>query len=85
MEPDLSKILHFFDSQIITLLLESTFLESELARTGSRFISMDSAETEANKFIKDYLKLKAYTERNLQNNTLLENFASLMSIRKEEI
>lgn len=84
-EPEIGKILAFFDSQIITLLLESTFLESELARTASRFISMDNAETQANQFIKEYQKLKAYTERNVQNNTLLENFASLMSVRKEDI
>ena len=76
-EPDLSKILQFFDSQIINLLLEGAFLESELSRTASRFISMDKAENEANKFIKDYEKLKAYAKRNMVNNTILENFASI--------
>lgn len=89
-EPDLAKILAFFDSQIITLLLEGTFLESELSRTASRFISMDQAETQANKFIKEYATLKAYTKRSLDNNTILENFAclagrraSMAAIRKE--
>ncbi len=81
-EPELSKILQFFDSQIITLLLEGTFLESELSRTASRFISMDSAENEANKFIDEYAKLKAYFKRNLDNNTILENFASMAVLRK---
>ncbi len=81
-EPELAKILEFFDSQIITLLLEGTFLESELSRTASRFISMDQAETQANKMIKDYLTLKAYVKRNMDNNTILENFASMMAIRK---
>lgn len=80
-EPDVSKILHFFDSQIITLLLEGTFLESELSRTASRFISMDQAETEANKFIGDYEKLKAYAKRNMDNNKILENFASMAAVR----
>lgn len=80
-EPQLPKILDFFDSQVITLLLEATFLESELARTASRFISMDLAETEANKFIKEYQKLKAYAKRNLDNNKILENFASLTARR----
>lgn len=82
-EPEVSKILHFFDSQIITLLLEGTFLESELSRTASRFISMDQAETEANKFIGDYEKLKAYAKRNMDNNKILENFASMAAVRKE--
>ncbi len=81
-EPDLAKILAFFDSQVLTLLLEGTFLESELSRTASRFISMDQAETEANNSIKSYLTLKAYAKRNMGNNTILENFASMAAIRK---
>lgn len=83
-EPDLTKILQFFDSQIITLLLEGTFLESELSRTASRFITMDSAENEANKFIKTYQSLKAFTKRNMGNNTILENFAAMAAAGKEE-
>lgn len=82
-EPELAKILEFFDSQIITLLLEGTFLESELSRTASRFISMDQAETQANKMIKDYLTLKAYVKRNMDNNKILENFASMAALRKD--
>lgn len=81
-EPELSKILAFFDSQILTLTLESTFLESELSRTASRFISMDSAENEANKFIDEYEKLKSFTQRSLVNNQVLENFATIATSRK---
>lgn len=81
-EPELSKIMAFFDSQILTLLLESTFLESELARTASRFISMDQAENEANKFIDEYEKLEAFVKRNASNNEVLENFATMMAARK---
>lgn len=81
-EPDLPKILSFFDSQILTLLLEGTFLQSELARTASRFISMDQAETEANKFIKEYTKLKSYAQRNIINNQILESFATTLASAK---
>lgn len=84
-EPELSKILEFFDSQIITLLLEGAFLESELSRTASRFISMDQAETQANKFIREYQALKAYTKRNMDNNTILENYAAMISVRRDII
>ena len=80
-EPELPKILAFFDSQILTLLLESTFLESELSRTASRFITMDQAENEANKFIFEYEKLEAFSKRNLANNQILENFATIMAAR----
>lgn len=81
-EPDLPKILHFFDSQVLTVLLESTFLESELARTAARFISMDKAETEANKFIKEYQGLESYAKRSKANDALLENFAAMIVQRK---
>lgn len=82
-EPELPKILAFFDNQILTLLLEQTFLESELSRTASRFISMDEAETQSNKFIKEYRKLKSYAIRNLENNKILETYARMMAVRKE--
>lgn len=81
-EPDLAKMLEFFDNQVLTLLMEATFLESDLARTASRFISMDSAETEANKLIKSYLRQKAYFNRNMQNNQILESLAAIAALRK---
>lgn len=83
-EPELSKILQFFDSQILTLLLEQTFLETELSNAASRFISMDEAEGEANKFIKEYQTMKAYTKRNLINNAILESFATIKAVRREK-
>lgn len=83
-EPELPKILIFFDNQILNLLLEETFLESEVSRTASRFISMDQAETEANKFIKEHEKIKAYLKRSIINNQILENYASSMTLRKGE-
>lgn len=83
-EPELPKILSFFDSQITTLLLDETFLESEVGRTASRFISMDQAETEANKFIKEYQMLKSYAQRNMQSNQLLESIASVLAVRRGE-
>ena len=81
-EPELPKVLHFFESQILTLLLEETFLASELSRTASRFISMDQAETEANKFIKESEKIKGYAIRSMENNKILENFASIVATQK---
>lgn len=83
-EPDLPKLLSFFDSQILTLVLEETFLEAEVARTASRFISMDQAETEANKYIKEYIKVKAYAKRTVVNNQTLENFASMAAVRRNQ-
>lgn len=81
-EPEIAKTLEFFDNQILVLLMEQAFLESEVARTASRFISMDEAETEANKYIKFYQQLKSYSVRNLKNNQLLESITSIVGIRK---
>ncbi len=83
-EPELLKILQFFDNQILTLLLEGTFLESEVSRTASRFISMDQAETEANKYISEYKKLQAYILRNIKNSQILESLAAVSAARRKE-
>lgn len=81
-EPELPKLLSFFENQIMALLLEQTFLESELSRTASRFISMDQAQTEADKFIKIYAVMKGYTQRSIENMKILDNYATLTAARK---
>lgn len=81
-EPEVPKILAFFDQSILTLLLEGTFLESEVAWTAARFISMDQAEGEANKFIKEQEKLKAFAKKDLLNKQILESYAATMAVGK---
>lgn len=81
-EPDLPKILSFFDSSILTLLLNQTFLESEVARTASRFISMDQAETEANNLISQYQKQRLHLLKSIGNIQILENFARAWAVKK---
>ncbi|MEK7617426.1 MAG: F0F1 ATP synthase subunit gamma [Patescibacteria group bacterium] len=83
-EPEVAKILSFFDSQILTLLLEQTFLESELSRNASRFVSMDQAQIEADKFVREYQRLKTSKKLILGNLKILENFATLMAVKKEQ-
>lgn len=83
-EPELAKILTFFDTQILILLIEATFLESEVARTASRFISMDQAETQANKYIDENNKLKSYLLRNIKNNQILESLIGIASVKKSQ-
>lgn len=76
-EPEILKILQFFDSQIITLLLEQTFLESELSKTASRLIAMDQAQVEAKKFTKEQRTLRAYAKRSKEDQMILEGIAAL--------
>lgn len=82
-EPEIHDMMQFFDSQIILLLLEQTFLESELARTASRLISMDQAQMNADEIVKQQQKLLARAKRSADNLHLLETVATLTKWRQE--
>lgn len=77
VEPELKIIRDFFDSQIKILLLEAAFLESELARTASRLISMDSAQNEADKYLTAQQMLMLKAQRSIQNSRILETIAAM--------
>ena len=80
-EPEVSKILDFFDSQLKQILIEQTFLEAELARTGSRLIFMDQAQNNADEYLEQQEKFLNSAKRSLQNARILEIIGSM--IRKE--
>lgn len=82
-EPELDQILQFFDSQIIMLLAEQIFLESELARTASRLVSMGEAQEKAKDMIKDQKHMVMQARRSVDNLRLLDTIASLPQWRKE--
>lgn len=82
LEPEIKIILDFFDAQIKNLLLEEAFLESELARTGSRLITMDNAQNEANNYLKDEKRALFSAKRTILNERILEAFAALNVARK---
>ena len=82
-EPELKKILDFFDSQVTNLLLQQTFLESELSRTASRLISMDSAQSNADKYITEQKRLLATVKRSIANSRILETYTALSSLRRD--
>jgi ATP synthase F1 gamma subunit len=84
-EPDILKMLHFFDSQIKILLLEQTILESELARTASRLISMDQAQSHAKDFVKDQKKLLFQAQKTTQNSKLLEMLSFKHKAKKGQL
>lgn len=80
-EPEIEKTLVFFDSQLTTLLLEETFLESELARVAARLISTSQAEKAAEQFLEDKKKLFANARRTSTNTRLLESLSSFSAIK----
>lgn len=77
VEPEIKTIAEFFDNQIKVLILESTFLESELARTASRLITMDSAQNEAEKFLSTQELAFLNAQRSIQNARILETIAAM--------
>jgi len=77
VEPEIGIMAQFFDSQIKTLLLETTFLESELARTASRLISMDRAQNEAEKYLNEKRGLLLNAKRSIANARILEMVAGM--------
>lgn len=81
-EPELEKILKFFDTQITGVLIHQVFLEAELARTAARLISMDEAQQKADESIKsEYTELKL-VQRTLENSRLLETISSIFGWKK---
>lgn len=83
-EPELIKILRFFDDQILNLLLQQTFFEAEVARTASRLLAMDQAQREADNFILNQKRLRSHINKDKTNNRILEIFSSLSALRKED-
>lgn len=77
VEPEIQIMAEFFDSQIKTLLLMTTFLEAELARTASRLISMDRAQSEAEKYLGAKQQLLFNAKRSIANGRILEMVAGL--------
>ncbi len=81
-EPEIKKMLEFFDSQLTTLLLEQVFLEAELARTASRLISMDQAQVDADDYIKQKKKIRGQIIKSENNNKTLDQLASLAALKR---
>lgn len=82
-EPELAEIVKFFENQVTLLLIEQTFLESELARAAARLTSMDQAQLAADETIILQKKELAQAKRSIDNLSILENIATLQTFRKK--
>lgn len=82
VEPEIQTIAEFFDSQIKILLLETAFLEAELARTASRLIAMDRAQNEAEKYLDSKELLLLNAKRSIANARILEMVAGISGNQK---
>ena len=76
-EPEIGKMLAFFEENIMGILLEQAFLESELARTGAQLSSMDQAATNAAAVLGAESRWLGRIRREELTMQVLENFAGL--------
>lgn len=83
VEPEIKVMLAFFDTQIKSLILEALFLESELSRTASRLVSMDSAQGEAKDYIKEWQKELWQAKKSIINAKILESVQAASAVRKK--
>lgn len=79
LEPEVGKILSFFDSQVTFLLLQSIFLEVDLSRLAARMVAMNQAQENAEKILNTQKKQLLKARKDLLNLRILENFNSMMS------
>ncbi len=82
-EPDLEKILHFFETQIMANLFSQTLLENQLARHASRVSAMEEAlvhiEEETKKLHSEQVRIKHL----MQNKKQLETISGVLSLIDE--
>lgn len=74
-EPELSKMLDFFDTQVKSILFQRTILETELSRAAARVVKMDKAEDRAKEMMDDKSKELQKQIAQLQGRRLLETFS----------
>jgi len=76
-EPEIEKILDFFEQQVMAILLEQAFLESELSRIGSQLVAMDNASVNAGNIIREQNTLLASARRSQASMRVLEMVAGM--------
>jgi ATP synthase F1 gamma subunit len=77
-EPELSKIHEFFTTQIRSLLFFRVMLESDLARTAARLVTMSAAEDRSTETINAKKIQVRKIMLTISNTKLLETFSSLL-------
>lgn len=79
VEPDVDKMIEFFESQILFLLFEAIFLEVDIVRQAARMISMNSAEENANKIFQGQRKQILEAKKQILNLQILETYAGILN------
>lgn len=80
-EPEIEKIVNFFDTQINVLLLEQTFFEAELSRIAARLIVMSQGERSADSYLKEQTQLFINAKKSLNNAKIIESLIPQFKLR----
>ena len=81
-EPEYSEILGFFQTQVRSLLFLRVMLETDLARTAARLITMSGAEERASDVIKQKRSQLRKMQASIINTKLLETFNAMKGVRR---
>jgi len=76
-EPELVKIIAFFETQVRRLLFLRIMLESELARTSARLVKMNTTESRATDILEDKRRDLRKEQSVLNDINLLESFSGM--------
>jgi ATP synthase F1 gamma subunit len=82
-EPDLSEMLEFFARQVRALLFLRVVLESDLARTAARLLTMSSAEERSREMMKTKKSQLRKFQLSILNAKLLETFSAMKGWKSE--
>lgn len=78
-EPEIDKILDFFDSQMAFLMFEAIFLEIDYSRLAARMISMNQAQENADKLLRVEQKQLLKFRKQKANLEILETYAGMIN------
>ena len=76
-EPELPRILKFFETRVRHLLFERVVLESELARTAARLFAMNGAQDRVEDEIRQVRQAVQKATANFNDARLLESFSAI--------
>ncbi|MEK6882356.1 MAG: F0F1 ATP synthase subunit gamma [Nanoarchaeota archaeon] len=82
LEPEVDKMLEFFETQLILLLLRAVFLEVDISHQAARMISMNQAENNADKILDKQNRQALQIRKQIINLQIIENFVALNSERE---
>lgn len=81
-EPELPKILEFFETRVRFLLFQRAMLEAELTRTAARLFSMNQAQDRSDEAVVHLRRATRKSIKNFNDLRLLESFSAISKWKK---